>query len=94
MKKSLALFISASFLALISTLCLVYFFEDLPIEIEVERWEQLHPGRYSYYQQGLMHNIVDNFSCNVLHGSPCAFLDAAYIYRCVTHCYPKSQSSK
>lgn len=73
--------------ALSGTLCAVYFFENLPMQIEVERWERSHPGRKMFYQSGIMHTAVENIECNLLRMPPYAADDAAALYRRL--CYHK-----
>ncbi len=41
--------------------CWEYFFEELPRELEIERWELLHPDQHLYYQTGPMHTLSITF---------------------------------
>ena len=58
-----------------------YFFENLPMEMKVAAIERLHPGQKCFYQNGIVHNLLGNFECNVLHVGEHYPIDAADIYR-------------
>ncbi len=72
--------LSAGFLVLLVVGCLLYFFENLSMELEVEALELANPGQQFYYQNGMMHTAFQTMECNVFHLPPYQPIDAAVIY--------------
>lgn len=60
---------------LMGIFAIIYFFEDLPMELRVEAWVQAHPGRRAFYQNGPLHTFLSNLGCDQ---QP---IDAVLLYR-------------
>lgn len=59
---------------------LIYFFENLPLEVEIAALQRTAPATHYFYQNGLLHTLVQNVECNILHIPAFEPIDAAVIY--------------
>lgn len=84
-QTSILMKLTCLFSLLLGFFGLLYFFEDLDIEMIVAARERAQPGIKCFYQQGFMHNQLGNFECNVLRMGEFYPLDAAVLYRMFRH---------
>jgi len=85
MKKAVLSLICALPLTIFLAIALVYFFEDLPMEIQVQNWEKSHPGLKAFYKTGIVHTQVNNLACNFFKTGEVQGIDAVLIYRHFQH---------
>gem|GEM_PF-3689792 len=67
-------------MTLFGLLFAAWFFEDLPMEIHCQERQEIDPEHNQYfYQQGFLHNILDNARCKLTWVPPPP-VDAVYFY--------------